>query len=88
MNTELLERIMIAKEYQKKAVYALFPEEMSGHLEVIEREVRMMAAEFVKAMAQNEKSGAEVNERNERTCTDGQGKHSGRPNGARKIDIT
>ena len=56
MNTEILERIMTAKEYQKKAVYALFPEEMSGHLEVIEKELKMMTAELVKAWVENGQS--------------------------------
>lgn len=45
MNRELLQRIRIAGEYQRKAVYALFPEEMRGHLEAIEKELKMMAAE-------------------------------------------
>lgn len=88
MNTEILERIMAAKEYQKKAVYALFPEEMSGHLEVIEKEVKIMAAEIVKAMMRNEKSGTEGSTSKENSRAAGQGQNPGRQNVTRKIDIT
>lgn len=88
MNTEILERIMTAKEYQKKAVYALFPEEMSGHLEVVEKEVKIMAAEIVKAMMRNEKSGTEGSTSKENSQADGQGQNPGRQNATRKIDIT
>lgn len=57
MNKELLRRIQTAGEYQRKAVYALFPEEMSGHLEVIEKELKMMALEAVMAFLENNDSG-------------------------------
>ena len=54
MNKEILDRLMTAKSYQKKAVYALFPEEMSVHLDAIEKEIKAMAAELIEAWLQNE----------------------------------
>ncbi len=48
MKRDLMERLCIAGEYQKKAVRALCSEKMNGHLDVIEREVKMM---FVELMA-------------------------------------
>ncbi len=40
MNKELLHRM-------KKAICALFPEKMGGHLEVIENEIKIMLMEMV-----------------------------------------
>ncbi len=88
MNTELLERLMTAKEYQKKAFYALFPEEMSGHLEVIEKELKMMSAEFLKACVQNEKRRKDTSENNGSDHAAGRAQNTGRQKGMRKIDIT
>lgn len=88
MNTEILERIMTAKEYQKKAVYALFPEEMSGHLEVIEKELKMMTAELVKAWVENGQSRADKNKSKESDHVGNHKQNSDRPNSMRKIDIT
>lgn len=101
MNTELLERIMTAEEYQKKAVYALFPEELRGHLEVIEKEVQMMSAELVRSWVLNEQKYAQRGKsKGKRHADRGQncdredsdscnydGPDSGRQNHARKIDI-
>lgn len=42
MNKEMMKRLKTAGKYQKKALRALFPEEMSGHLDVIEEEVKAM----------------------------------------------
>ena len=50
MNTEMLDRIMTARAYQKKAIQALFPEEMNSHLEVIERELKLMAGEVLQSL--------------------------------------
>lgn len=50
MNIEILDRIMTAKAYQKKAILALFPEEMNGHLEGIEKELKWMAGEVLRAV--------------------------------------
>lgn len=46
MNREIRSRIKTAGEYQKKAIYALFPENVGRHLEAIERELKMMAVEI------------------------------------------
>lgn len=45
MNKEMIHRMKIAGEYQRKAIHALFPEEMGEHLEVIEKELKMMVME-------------------------------------------
>ena len=45
-NQEMIDRIKIAKEYQRKAIRALFPEEMGEHLDVIEKELKMMAMDL------------------------------------------
>lgn len=47
MNKEMTDRIKIATEYQRKAIRALFPEKMGDHLNVIEKELKMMAMEVV-----------------------------------------
>ena len=53
MTKEMLHRMKTAGEYQRKAIRALFPEEMGGHLDVIEREMKEMvmeaAAELLKS---------------------------------------
>lgn len=46
MNKEMIQKMKIAGEYQKKAIYALFPEEMGEHLDVIEKELKMMVMEL------------------------------------------
>lgn len=46
MNKEMLYRMKKAGEYQKMAIRALFPEKVGGHLDVIEKEIKMMAAEL------------------------------------------
>ncbi len=47
MNSEMIDRFKLAGEYQRKAIYALFSEEMGEHLEVIEKELKMMAMEVI-----------------------------------------
>lgn len=47
MTKEMLHRMKAAGEYQRKAIRALFPEEMGGHLDMIEREMKMMVMEAV-----------------------------------------
>lgn len=70
MNKEMLHRMKIAGEYQKKAVRALFPEEMDGHFQVIEKEIKMMvmeiAAEWIK-QCQDSDSGKNPQENEETT---------------------
>ena len=46
MNKELLNRLIMAGEYQKQAIYALLPEKVSRHLDVIQKELKMMAVEI------------------------------------------
>lgn len=46
-NQEMIDRIKIAKEYQRKAIRALVPEEMGEHLDVIEKELKMMVMEVI-----------------------------------------
>ena len=46
MNKEIWNRLKTAGEYQKKAIYALFPDHVSRHLDIIEKELKMMAVEI------------------------------------------
>ena len=46
----MLHRLKTAGEYQKKAIMALLPETMERHLDVIEKEIKMMVAETVAEM--------------------------------------
>lgn len=55
MSKEIIDRIMTAKEYQKKAVYALFPEEMGVHLDAIKKEIKAMAAEVMEAWLRDDR---------------------------------
>ena len=55
MSKEILDRIMTATAYQKKAVYALFPEEMGVHLAVIEKEIKAMTVEIMEAWLRDER---------------------------------
>lgn len=60
MNREMLHRLKTAGEYQKKAIMALLPKQiipeqiLSGkvkkHLDIIEKEIKVMAAETVAQM--------------------------------------
>lgn len=53
MNNEMLHRMKIAGEYQRKAIRALFPEEMGEHLDVIEKEIKMMVMEVAAELLKN-----------------------------------
>lgn len=53
MNKEMLYRMKIAGEYQRKAIRALFPEEIGSHLDVIEKEVKMMVVEAAEELLKN-----------------------------------
>lgn len=53
MNKEMLHRMKIAGEYQRKVVRALFPEEMGEHLDVIEKEMKMMVMEAAAELLKN-----------------------------------
>jgi len=45
VSRDLRERLKKAREYQKRAILELLPEGMEGHLEVIGKELRLMAEE-------------------------------------------
>ena len=46
MNKEMMQRLRTAGKYQRKAFRALFPENVGGHLDVIENEVKAMFMDF------------------------------------------
>lgn len=46
MNKELWNRLRTVGEYQKKAIYALLPDPVGRHLDVIKKELKMMAVEI------------------------------------------
>ncbi len=47
MNKSRIDRLKKAAGYQRQAIRALLPEGMDGHLDVIEREIKAMAAELL-----------------------------------------
>lgn len=51
MNAEMMNRVMEAGKYQKKAIMALFPDSFAGHIEVIEKELSAMFMEYAVEMA-------------------------------------
>lgn len=57
MNSEMIDRFKLAGEYQRKAIYALFPEEMGEHWEVIEKELKMMAMEVIVELMKESNEG-------------------------------
>ena len=64
MNKEMLHRMKTAAECQKKAIWALLPEEMGEHLDVIEKEMKMMVMEVAAELLKNCNQG--------NACRDGQ----------------
>ena len=67
MNREMMQRIKMAGDYQKKAIRALFPEEMGEHLEVIEKEIKAMVMELVVEIAKEQKTRVNEEDRNNKT---------------------
>ncbi|MCC3868174.1 hypothetical protein [Terrisporobacter mayombei] len=47
MNKELFDRLCEAKKYQSMAIKALFPENMANHIDVIEKEMKVMMMECI-----------------------------------------
>ncbi|WP_434799458.1 hypothetical protein [Terrisporobacter vanillatitrophus] len=47
MNKELFNRLCEAKKYQSMAIKSLFPENMANHLDVIEKEMKIMMMECI-----------------------------------------
>ena len=62
MNKERLARWKKAGEYQKKAIYALMPEWMDKHLDVIEREMALMIQDAAKELVFGNKKSEKENE--------------------------
>lgn len=78
MNKEMLSRMKTAGEYQRKAVRALFPEKVGKHLDVIEKEIKMMLLEMAADVVE-ECRKMEPHEK-EQGCE--------RASGVKKVDIT
>jgi len=77
MNREMINRMKTAGEYQKKAIRALLPERMGGHLDVIENEIKMMAMEIMADMMREcRKSGSREEEQAQENVS-----------GVKKVDI-
>ena len=70
MNKEMMKRLRTAGKYQKKALRALFPEEMSGHLDVIEGEVKAMFMDLAFEMIKEYKHMDDKEENMESDKTD------------------
>lgn len=54
MDLERMNRLIEAKKYQEKAIKALFPENMQGHIDVIQNELSSMIKEAVFQVLQSE----------------------------------
>ncbi|MBQ3163700.1 MAG: hypothetical protein IJC02_04055 [Lachnospiraceae bacterium] len=63
MSSEMVRRLKVAGDYQRKAIKALFPEEMGGHLDVIEREVKAMFVELAMEIGKEYKETTEENKK-------------------------
>lgn len=77
MSREMMYRIKTAGEYQKKAIHALFPEKMSRHLDVIEKEIREMLMEMT----------ADTVKECRKKSSPEDGRDREKPSGIKKIDI-
>lgn len=77
MNQEMLHRIKTAGEYQRKAIRALFPKEMGEHLDVIEKEMKMMVMETAQELLKNCNKGN----------TDQNGQNCEQTSKVKKVDI-
>lgn len=94
MSKEILDRIMTATAYQKKAIYALFSEEMGVHLNAIEKEIKAMALEIMEAWLRDdrEKSGNdgksyEHGKDSDKNNVNAGAKNFNQQSGTKKIDI-
>lgn len=47
MNKELFNRLCEAKKYQSMAIKSLFPENMANHIDIIEKEIKVMMVECI-----------------------------------------
>ena len=67
MNKEMMQRIKMAGDYQRKAIRALFPEEMGEHLDVIEKEIKAMVRGLVVEIVKEQKTTVNEEDRNNKT---------------------
>ena len=67
MNREMIQRIKVAGDYQRKAIRALFPEEMGEHFDVIEKEIKAMVMELVVEIVKEQKTTVNEEDRNNKT---------------------
>ena len=67
MNKEMMQRIKMAGDYQRKAIRALFPEEMGEHLDVIEKEIKAMVMGLVVEIVKEQKTTVNKEDRNNKT---------------------
>lgn len=47
MNKGLFNRLCEAKKYQSMAIKSLFPENMANHIDIIEKEIKVMMVECI-----------------------------------------
>ena len=89
MDKEILHRMKIAGEYQRKAIHALFPEEMGKHLDVIEKEMKMMVVEAAAELLKNcNRDGAcRDGESYEESYEQGYEQSTGRTSQVKNVDI-
>jgi len=78
----MLHRMKIAGEYQRKAIRALFPESMGEHLDVIEKELKMMVMEVATELLKEYRS-EEVNKNKD----NGYGQCPKQMSKVKKVDI-
>ena len=86
MNKKLMKRMKLAGSYQKKAFRALLPENVSGHLDVIENEMKMifmeLATDAIKSGIMSGFEGA-----GPKDAKTGEEKREKTTGGVRKIDL-
>ena len=94
MSKEILDRIMTATAYQKKAVYALFSDEMGVHLDAIEKEIKAIAVEIMEAWLRDDRDkngnggkSYETGKDSDKNNINAVAKNFHQQSGAKKIDI-
>ncbi len=63
MNKTMIQRLRTAAGYQRKAIRALIGEDMCRHIDVIEKELLLMAAELGKKSAKQDKETKDKEEK-------------------------
>lgn len=77
MNKEICRRMKMAGKYQRMAVSALLPQNIAGHLDVIEKEIKAMVLEIT----------ADVRKGCKRDNTCEEVPDDVKPSGVKKVDI-